>query len=549
MPADNVEVFKKVIFKLPDLKMTLALFFGLSMIYSFVFFYVVESTLVSSINLFVVPLFLFSLFLVPGITSSELYYFLLPGYPRRWGYFLSLVNQLIIFLFTLLVALSGDFVTAWRIIWLALITLYINNFFILLLSVGPDHLRRVSLLSLVQPVMILSGFHLVLGRFLQISLLAYISNFLVILGASIVLLMAVYLTEFLVGSNVSNISILHLAAALLQNKQEKLDLGRPVKPDVQTLKISNSSGENTIVAPWVHPGPLEGFGGGRLTNYIVEELNKNREQGFFLHVPSCHQMDPSDPSDSQKVLDAISSPETTGKASKMIEEKYELGKIYGRSFGDQKIVYIDIEGYDDYESAIFEDVIDKERTTVIDLHNQPKGSRGEEMRYGTVDAEQMRSNLVNFLEKLDELEQHDYRAGFSIEMGSKPIFALVEYVDGQKTVLFGIEGNDASRELLGLEEEFQESFDKALLFTTDTHASIHDLASKKQVEEDVVREVVEEALENISDAEIGLSSQKSEEMKFLKDDYYGLIYTINILVRLIPIALLMMYIALVIWLL
>lgn len=549
MPADNVEIFKKVIFGLPELKTTLAAYLVLGIVYSGLIFFVIDSLLVELKGLLFIPLLALFLFILPGIVSSELYHLLLPEYPRSWAYFLTTVNQLVIFLFTMAVALSDNVVTAWRVVWIGLTTLYINNFFILLLSVGPKWMKRISSLSMVQPLLILGGFHLVLGRYLQISLMAYLSNFLVILGAGIVLLMAIYITDFLVGSNVSNISILHLAAALLQNKQEKLDLGRPVKPDVQTMKISNSSGENTIVAPWVHPGPLEGFGGGRLTNYILEELNKGRKQGFFLHVPSCHQMDPSDPSDSQKVLDAISSPEMIGKASKMIEEEYELGKIYGRSFGDRRVVYIDIEGYDDYESAIFEDVIDKERTTVIDLHNQPKGSRGEEMRYGTVDAAQMRSNLVDFLEKLDELEQHDYRAGFSIEMGSKPVLALVEYVDGQKTVLFGIEGNDASPELLGLEEEFRESFDKALLFTTDTHASIHDLASKKQVEEDLVRGVVEEALENISDAEIGLSSQKSEEMKFLKDDYYGLIYTINILVRLIPIALLMMYIALVIWLL
>ena len=548
MPSDNLEVFKKVIFSLPELRHTLLAYTVLGAVYSALIFFIVDSNLVQVDGSVFIPLLALSLFIIPGVISSELYYFFLPGYPRTWGYFLTTVNQFIIFFFAVLMAFSTDFLTAWRIIWVGVTTLFINNFFILLLSVGPEYMKRISALSIVQPCLILTAFHFTLGTNLQIGFLAYLSNFLVILGAGIVLLMAIYLTDFLVGSNVSDISIIHLASALLQNKQEKLDLGRPVKPDVQTLKIGNNSGEKTIVAPWIHPGPLEGFGGGRLTDYIVTELNSGRDEGFFLHVPSCHQMDPSDPSDSQKVLDAISDPGKTSEASEMIEKEYQFCKLYGRRFGDQNIIFMDIKGYDDYESSIFEEIIDKDETLVVDLHNQPKGSRGEEMRYGTVDAETVRENILDFQKDLEKLSQHEYSAGFSVLDNSKPVSALVEHVSGQKTVLFGIEGNDASQVLLDQREKFRKSFDKALLFTTDTHSSIHDLASDKQVEPEVVDQTVEEALNNLSKAEIGFSSTEAQEMKFLKDDYYGLIYTINILVRLIPIALVVLYIALIIWL-
>ncbi len=504
--------------------------------------------LIDTVNILSVPLFALMLFLVPGIIASELYHFFLPGYPRKWGYFLSLVNQLIIFMFAALLTFSESFATAWRVIWLGLVTLYINNFFILLLSVGPDHLRNISLLSLVQPVMILSGFHLVLGQFLQISLFAYLTNFLVIIGAGLVLLLAVYITEFLVGSNVSNISILDLAAALLQNKQEKLDLGRPVNPNVQTLEIENKSGLKKLAVPWLHPGPIEGFGGGQITSQIIESLNEGRDEGFFLHVPSNHEMDPSDPRDSEKVVNALKETERSEKASKLYRKEFEDSIMYGRVSGDKKIVYLEHKNYDDYDASIYQEVIDKDNTTIIDLHNQSKGSRLGELRYGTRDSRRTRKNMREFLKDLEELEQQDYFAGFSKGEGSKPNAALVEKVGDQKTLLFGIEGNDSSEELRELREEFEDSFDSVLLFTTDTHASIHDLASDKQISKEELRATVEEALQDVSPAEIGLGNQESEEMKFLKDDYYGLIYTINILVRLIPISLIFMYIALAIWL-
>jgi len=493
-----------------------------------------------------IPFFALMLFIIPGFVAAELYHFFLPEYPRKWGYFLSLANQFIIFMFSVLLTFSDSFPTAWKIIWLGLVTLYVNNFLILVLSVGPDYLRKISLLSFIQPVLILSGFHVALGRFLQISALSYMTNFLVVLGAGLVLLLAIKMTDFLVGSNVSNISMFELAAALLKKKQEKLDLGRPVRPDIQTFEVENTSGLKRMVIPWLHPGPIEGFGGGQITSEIIEEINEDGE-GFFLHVPSCHQMDPSDPKDSKKVVNALKESDKTDKASKMYSREFENCKLYGRAFGNQKIILMDHKGFDDYDSSIFEDVIDKETVSIVDLHNQSDSRLGE-MRYGTEEAEAVRDYLKEFLQELEDLPQEDYHAGFAKEEGLKHDMALVEEVDGQKTLLFGIEGNDSSEELLELKEKFKDSFDQVLLFTTDTHASIHDLADEKQVTKSEIDEVVENALENVTPAKIGLANQKAEEMNFLKDDYYGLTYTINILVRLIPISLFVMYIALAIWL-
>ena len=547
MPVDNLEIFKKVIFHLPPLEKTISMLVGLGLVYSGILYLFVGSLLLESISTLSIPVFALMLFILPGAVAAELYHLFLPQYPRKWGYFLSLANQMVIFMFSVLLTFSDTFPIAWKIIWLGLVTLYVNNFLVLLLSVGPEHLRKISLLSLIQPAFILSGFHIALGRFLQISALSYATNFLMVLGAGIVLLLAIQVTDFLVGSNVSNISMFELAAALLKKEQEKLDLGRPVKPDIQTFEIENATGVKRIAIPWLHPGPIEGFGGGQITSEIIQEINEEGE-GFFLHVPSCHQMDPSDPRDSEKVISSLKETSKTGKASKMYEKEFNNCHLYGRAFGNQKIIFMDHKGFDDYDSSIFEDQIDKENVSIIDLHNQPKGSRLNEMRYGTEEAEEVRGYLREFIQDLEKLPQRDYHAGFHKGESLKHEMALVEKVGNQKTLLFGIEGNDSSKELLELREEFKKSFDEVLLFTTDTHASIHDLADEKQVEKSEINKVVDSAIENLSPAKLGLSNQNAKEMNFLKDDYYGLTYTINILVRLIPISLLIIYVALAIWL-
>lgn len=546
MPADSLEIFKKVIFHLPKLKDTLKLTAVTALFYSSILFLLFQERFNLAFNEILIPVIGLLLFIIPGIISSEAYSFFLPEYPRRWGYFLSLTNQLIIFLFTALLAFPENFGTAWNILWLGLTTLYASNFFILVLSNGPL-MKKISVLSMIQPVLILSGFHILFGQYLEIGLVSYLMNFLIVIGTGIVLLLAFYLTEFLVGSNVSNISIFDLATALLQNRQEKLDIGRKVRPDVQTLEIENESGVKKFLAPWLHPGPLQGFGGGQITGKIIDDLNSG-DDGFFLHVPSCHQMDPADPNDAEKVLQASSSPEKTSEASKLVKGEYDFCTFYGRKIGDQKIVYLEIEGFDDYDSAVFQPFIDKEEVLLIDLHNQSKKVHEEEMRYGTAKAEQARENLVEFLEKIEKLPQEEYSAGFSVKADEKPAMALVEKVGDQRTVIFGVEGNDASRELLELESELKKEFDEALLFTTDTHASIHELASERQLEKSEIRKIVEQASDNLSEASLGFSVEKAEEMKFLTDKYFGLIYTINILVRLIPIMLLALYILLVVWL-
>ncbi len=549
MGTDNVDIFKKVIFKIPDVKSILSIIVGAGLIYSITTYLSFQAFAPNPVRWIVIPFIALFVYIGPAILSGEVLHRVLPDYPRNWGYFLAMCNQVLLFIYSLVLTFSDSIVTTWNVIWLGLITVYLSNFFVLLLSVGFENLRKISLTGLVQPLTILIAFHVFLGRYLEIPFVLYLMNFAFLLVMGVLLVVAFAIFDYLIGSNVSNVSVLQLASGLLQKRQEALDLGFPARPDVQALRLENQDSTLDISIPWVHPGPLEGFGGGKLTTHIIDAIN-DEGQGFFLHVPSTHQSDPADPRDTGKLVTAMEEPELTGKASRLVKEEMGNVTLYGRKFGDQKIIFLDVEGFDDYEMAVFKEVVDLENVTIVDLHNHnPHEGERQIMYYDTSMAEKTREKLLDFLEEVEKQEQYDYEAGFQVNIGDSSVFSLVEEVDGQRTLLFGVEGNGSSQNLRELRDEYGSDYDEVLLFSTDTHSSIHEMATKEQVEKSKVRKAVSQASKKVSAASIGLSHGKADRMKLLRQDYSSLIFSINILVRLIPLTLAIFYIVLAIWIL
>ena len=554
MGSDNVDIWKKVVFSIPDTKKIVAGLVLLGSLYSVLMYLGLRYFTSLSLTASIIPLIAGFIFILPAVISAELLHTFIPEYPRKWGYFLATCNQLILFTYSIILTGADNFLTAWNILWLAIITVYLSNFFVLLLTVGYEYIKRVSLLSLTQPVIILVAFHMSVGTALEIPLTTYLTNIAVLLFAGVLLIITFLVVELFIKANVPNVSVLGLTSGLLQKRQEALDLGYPTRPDVQTLMFQNESGETEIAAPWIHPGPLEGFGGGEITTNIIEELNQDGE-GFFFHVPSTHKSDPSDPGDYDKILEAMEEPETYSQASKLLEKDYGEIRFYGRKVNGKKIVYLDPSNpennYDDYELSVFREMINPEETVLVDLHNHERKLQGErkEVWYNTETAEKLRNYLLDVLEELEEEEVYSYKVGFKTDPEDTKIFSLVEEVDGQKTVLFGIEGNEAGSELQQLEKEYRDRFDKVLTFTTDTHRSIHDLSRETQVETERLRTVIETASENLSAGSLGFTNRKAESMKLLQEDYSGLIFSINILVRLIPLTLIVLYLALILWVL
>jgi len=545
--TDNVDIFKKIIFSIPSTKKLAVLNLVLSTFYASIVVLALQTFSTVQIP-DTLPLVLFTAFFTPVFLSGELLYNLIPDYPRRWGYFLALSNSTILFVYLTILTGSDTIITGWRVFWLALATIFITNLLVLLLTLGHKHFKQISLGSIIQPATIFLIAYLYLGNHFQP--VEYLSGLLVVGIAGLLVFLTIGMAEYLLKANVADESILHLTAGLLQKKPERLELGKPVKPNVQTIEIENKDENTRLAVPWVHPGPLEGFGGGSITSDIIKKLNTDGE-GFYLHVPSTHRSDPCDPEDHKKILDALEKPVKTSKASEMITENYQGVIFHGRKIGDQKIIFMDAEEYgiyEDYEIPIFKDILDLEDTLLVDLHcHSEEQTEREEMRYNTEQSRFLRESLKDFQDKLNSLEQSRYKAGFHTDTSAKPVFALVERVGEQDTLVFGLEGNGISDEVQELAEKYRENYDKVLSFSTDTHQSIHQLSRTEQIDKDKIKQSVDKAEGKTSEAEIGFTKSKAETMKLLQDDYSGLIFSINILTRLMILLLAAVYLWLIGW--
>lgn len=546
MGRDNLDVFEKIVFHIPSSKsslvamMILGAFYSLALYLSFHYF--------TNIPVYpaLIPYLALVLFITPAIISGEVFHKFLPNYPRHWGYFLALGNQLFIFTYSMILTGANNSITAWRIAWLGLITVFLVSVLVLSLSVGTEYINRIAAVSLFHPVAILAVFQYYLAPFIQVRWWDYVSNFGVLLLAGFLLVIVFYLVEYLIGSNVSNVSAFELTSGLLQKKQEALGLGYRADPEVQTVQIENKDERLTLGVPWVHPGPLGGFGGGELTSVFIQALNK-KDQGFFLHVPSEHSSDLSDPEDAEELISKVGEPEGKGMASKLFEKEYKAGTLYGRRFENGKIMYLQLPEFDDYAIEIAKRSVNLEDTVVVDLHNHIDEEVSEVVWDGTRKADELEQVISDFDAELDKLELQSYQAGFATDLDETPIMALTEEVDGQKTLLYGMEDNGSTHRLEELRKDLNQEFDRAVFFTTDTHASIYDMANGTKVEKERIMNCINQARSNLSPASIGMMLDQAENVKLLKPDYQGLIYSINILIRLLPLVLLGLYIILIAW--
>lgn len=548
--SDNIDVFKRVIFSIPSMQKVIGaivvsgIFYGVLTNFGLAYFSGIEFILRHLIET------IFLVFIIPTLVIGELYHRLFTEYPRKWSYFIGLFNEFVLFSHGMIITATNGagIINSWNIFWLALMTIFFINYVILIATLGYEYSKRITLLSLVHPLMILATFHTFIGRKVHIGYTTYAENLGVLLIAAMAVLLAFLLAEYLISTNV-NVSAVKLFSGLMHKKQEILDLGYPVRPDVQTILLKNECGEVTIAAPWIHPGPLEGFGGGRASTDIIRHLNEN-SNGFFFHVPSTHKDDPANPKDINKIIDALDIPETCPQASKLIKRDYGKLIFFGRKWGYQKIVYMEAEEFGDYETPIFREILDLNEVVIVDLHNHMRNEEPDvQLTYGTEKATYFREKLLEFLEELDVEPLYDYQVGYAAETDGTPKFAMVEEVEGQKILIFGTEGNGISEEMVEVREHFRNQFDDIILFTTDTHSSIHKMIAEEHVDPEKLATVIEKANSSISKGSAGFSNQQAESMKLLKDDYLGLAYSINILARLIPLTLLLVYIAMILWIL
>lgn len=546
MGADNVDAFQRLVFSVPSLRIQIPALVALSVVYSAIAFVAFSTfTPLAPAPSTVIPIAVL-VFLLPFLLGGELFYRVLPRYPRSWSFFLGLVNQFVLFFYALILSGANDVGNVWSIVWLLFITIYLINILALVVSTGIDHYKRILLVGLTQPAALIAAFYAFAGGDLGFSTYRHVFAFASLLIAAAFLVLVLAIVDYLIRSN-TDVSAFELTSGILRNDRESLDLGVEAEPAVETLAIDN--GERlTLAAPWVHPGPLGGFGGGQLSGNVIDALNEGGN-GFFLHVPCTHKEDLSNPTDAGKILDAVADPDRVDRASKLLYGDYGEIEFYGRRLGEKQVVFLHAEGIDDYDTGVFMRDVDEEDLLLVDLHKHDiqEGPK-KEVLYGSAEADRLKGHFDDFRERLAEEPLYDYAAGFEVRRAEQDVMAMVESVDGQDVLLMGIDTNGVTPDVRDLESRYRETFDEVLVFSTDTHASIHELANMRHSNVDALETAVERAREDVAPASIGLTSRTTRPLKLLKNDYNGLVFSVNILIRLTVIALLGLYALLVLWL-
>ena len=575
MGADNVDAFQRLVFSVPPLRVQAAAIAVLSGVYGVVTFaaFSVFTPFVPSPSR-IVPIAVL-LYLLPFAVAAELFARALDGYPRSWSYFLALVTQFVFFVYALVLSGADTVANAWSIVWLLFVTLYLINIFVLVVSTGIDRLRRILAVALAQPAALIVAFYAFAGGDLGFATYRHVFAFASLGIAAGFLVLVLVVVDYLIRSN-TDVSAFALTSGLLRDDRESLDLGVEARPFVETLAVDNGD-RLTLAAPWVHPGPLGGFGGGQLSGSVIDALNGRRaiegteraeaaadggatvgsggDAGFFLHVPCTHKEDLSDPADSERILDAVSDPDLTGRASRLVtatytdREGYGDVRFHGRRIGDKEVIVLHGEGIDDYDTGVFMSDIDHDEVLLIDQHRHDiQNGPDVEIQYGSAEADRLKRAFDDFRERLAAEPLDDYAAGFALSRTGQDALAFVESVDGQEVLWIGVDTNGLTPDVRAAADGYREEFDAVIPFSTDTHASIHELANMRESDTDAIDDAVDRAVDDLAPAAGGLASRRTEPVKLLKNDYNGLVFSVNILIRLTIIALVTLYALLVLWL-
>ncbi|AZQ14406.1 DUF2070 family protein [Halorubrum sp. PV6] len=555
MGADNVDVFQRLVFSVPPLSKQLPAMVALGVLYSVVTFVAFsEFTPLALDPPTLLPIAVL-LFILPFLFAGELFHRALPRYPRTWSFFLALTNQFVTFVYALVLSGANDVGNAWSIVWLLFITLYLINIFVLVLSTGIDHYKRLLVVALAEPAALIVAFYAFAGGNLGFSTYRHVFAFASLLIAAAFLVLVLAIVDYLIRSN-TDVSAFKLTSGILQNDRASLDLGVEARPAVETLAVDN--GERlTLAAPWIHPGPLGGFGGGQLSANVIDALNdgSDDETGFFLHVPCTHKEDLSNPADAERVLDAVTAPEMTARASRLVTESYGKREGYadvrfhGRKIGDREVIVLHGEGIDDYDTGVFMGDVDHDEVLLIDQHKHDiQNGPDVEIQYGSAEADRLKRAFDDFRARLAEAPLDDYAAGFALAESDQHALAFVESVGGEEVLWIGVDTNGLTPDVRETADRYRDAFDEVIPFSTDTHASIHELANMRESDTDAIERAVERAADDVAPASVGLASRRTEPVKLLKNDYNGLVFSVNILIRLTVIALAGLYVLLVLWL-
>ncbi|MFB6294497.1 MAG: DUF2070 family protein, partial [Candidatus Nanohaloarchaea archaeon] len=383
-----------------------------------------------------------------GAAVAALFFYILPaflaaevtargtGIQRQLTYLMGIADQVIVVFFAITIPFTDSAAEAWQVMWLGLATVYLANLVMVLMARGRRKIHWNLLYPLIYPGIVLAAFHVFIGQLVGIPSTLYLQNSVFFLVSAVLLLLTIANYTFIMHANI-DMSALDFFPGVILGEKKELPSGIHTDVHHSALHIDNGTGY-TFTVPWVHPGPVDGFGGGHLTAELIDT------DTFPLHIPSYHTLDLSDPAD----IDRFRTPpaaDTSGQASRLVKLEENGFTLWGRRYEGGTVVYIQNRGIDDYEPSIAYDLKQEYPDMVlVDLHNQTVGEGEKWLQHMDPDRELLEEAVASMMDRLDGAELHDYRAGVG---GNGDVRCLVEEVDGQTTCLLGVNASDAPQEL------------------------------------------------------------------------------------------------------
>ena len=116
MQSDNLDAFEKLVFSIPSTSKLIAVNFIASLIYGSLTYFAIESFTGVELDIFSgISLILF-IYLIPALIGAEILKTFISQFRRNWSLLLSLANQSILLLFSLIVAAADSVASAWSIL-------------------------------------------------------------------------------------------------------------------------------------------------------------------------------------------------------------------------------------------------------------------------------------------------------------------------------------------------------------------------------------------------------------------------------------------------
>ncbi len=529
---DQLKKFQKILFKSPDYKLSLALITIFSLIFGFLsgFFDRFPLIINPRTDTFIYAIFLF---LLPTVIYSFITNIILKRFNLDRSFLLGLINQLLVFA-SIVISLGTN-----RLVASILGILYSINIFAITGTEGKKGIMPI-LIPLIYFIPVIN----ILNRFVVFNI-SYVF-ILYIIGLGIALMGSIYITEYFFHLNIPDISAVKMISSFINDDIATVYCGTKIDTPIQKIKFQNKKENFKIVIPWLHPGPIKGFGGGSMSTEVINMLNKNKK-GFFWHFPSSHEDDPVNPEINERVFKKEGKYKVNKKSSKILNTTSGKFTIYGQKFNNFYLFILEGRKKDDYDSTIFREIrnILNEKVVFVDTHNHaPFSDVDPNIVYGEREAIRLKKSIIKLKERLDQEKLYEFK--ISTYVSDKLDFSIInQEIDGKKYLYITLDSNGISEELTKKLYKYrnEKTYDEMIFLTTDAHNVSDFIIKEKNINLEVIDSSIIKTEKKLSKGKISFMEEILEDVKVLKDDWHKVIASLNYMFHFFPVAIIVIYIA------